>query len=779
VSWLDPERALCLRDRERLRDTARNVALFDSAPEIAARSGEGPSSWATLRIRSALVSRFKTNPWDLSELLALLDSQKVVLPEFQRDFVWWPKDVDLLLTSLVQDFPAGSLLFLRSDGTAPLAWRPVAGVNERADHSPDYLVLDGQQRLTSLSLALNGRGDHVFFLDLEKLEAGDLDNGLHYMRREQAEKRSLLDRQKQFDRHQYPLGAVFGRGGGFEDWFEDYVFDLHSKRGMELQEARERVRRLRKTYVDPLRQYRFPVVELPAETSLEAVCQIFETLNKTGMKLTVFDLLTAKFWPHGIHLRDMLREAREARPILGVDEFDVEATYLLQAVSLLRTQEAPRCKRGDLLQLVPEDFEQDWATVTAAAGAALTVLRDDCGVLRKDWLPYAALLPSLFAAAVHAQGLSGPQQVAAWDKIRRWYWCASFGQRYEGPVNTLNAADFRQLLAWFNDDAAIPEAVASFSVDQLDLRAARRQRSALYRAVICLTIAHGARDFHTGKRITADLLHDPELHIEDHHVVPSGFLKKLDPPQPREDSVLNRSLIDAGTNRVIRDRPPKEYLSEIADAVGAERLEEILDSHFLPSGEGSALYRNPFEVEPFLMQREELLLPAIAAATGAELPDARLQDVYLQPDQPFTSDLALRRLIRQLRGEVLWYEQHMDRKALEVLIDELPRDAVTNLRLLSGPANLSAKARRAFERFHEELSAAGLSCEWRVIPADEARDLHARAIFDSERGYELPPLASILKGTVDSIRESRIPREPFEGAWRGANSQPLLEMQLS
>src|SRR5215217_5908113 len=97
---------------------------------------------------------FRTQPWPLAELLADLDRCKVVLPEFQRNFVWWPKDIDLLLTSLAQGFPAGSLLFLRASGDGILGWRPVAGVDRDGTPLPDYLVLDGQQRLTSLSLAL-------------------------------------------------------------------------------------------------------------------------------------------------------------------------------------------------------------------------------------------------------------------------------------------------------------------------------------------------------------------------------------------------------------------------------------------------------------------------------------------------------------------------------------------------------------------------------------------------------------------------------------------------
>jgi hypothetical protein len=127
--------------------------------------------------------------------------------------------------------------------------------------------------------------------------------------------------------------------------------------------------------------------------------------------------------------------------------------------------------------------------------------------------------------------------------------------------------------------------------------------------------------------------------------------------------------------------------------------------------------------------------------------------------------LAIRRLVRQLQGTVLWYEQHMDRKVLEILAEELPADQVAAVRLLSGPANLSSKTKKAFLRFAEEIEARQIQCEWRVLPTEQARSLHARVISDDNLTIELPPLNSVLAGTVDSIRTSEIPMETFEEAW--------------
>jgi Protein of unknown function DUF262 len=140
-----------------------------------------------------------------------------VLPEFQRSFVWWPKDIDLLITSLVQDYPAGSLLFLRANGTSELAWRKAEGVPGSGDVRPDYLVLDGQQRLTSLSLALNGRGDHVFLMDLHLLEQDDLEGGIYFLRRRDAKKRGLFERETQFEKHTFPVWVAMGADA--DDWW--------------------------------------------------------------------------------------------------------------------------------------------------------------------------------------------------------------------------------------------------------------------------------------------------------------------------------------------------------------------------------------------------------------------------------------------------------------------------------------------------------------------------------------------------------------------------------
>ncbi len=165
----------------------------------------------------------------------------------------------------------------------------------------------------------------------------------------------------------------------------------------------------------------------------------------------------------------------------------------------------------------------------------------------------------------------------------------------------------------------------------------------------------------------------------------------------------------------------------------------------------------------------KLAFETIGDNTGVPEPSAlaldETPDVYLHPERPFTNVYAVRKVIRGLEGSVLWYEQHMDPKILELLSDDLDLEGVTGLRLLSGPAHITPKAKKAFERFAAELEHAGVQCDWRVLPPDVARTMHARVIFDDKQTFELPPLNSVLAGTVDSIRISQIPRDAFEEAW--------------
>src|SRR3990172_2401433 len=106
-----------------------------------------------------------TNPRALTELLRQIHARETALPDFQRDFVWEPSATQELIVSIAMNFPAGSILRVR-DMKNLFACREFEGAPKLDGQKHTYLVLDGQQRLTSLYQAFCGDGDHRFYLKL-------------------------------------------------------------------------------------------------------------------------------------------------------------------------------------------------------------------------------------------------------------------------------------------------------------------------------------------------------------------------------------------------------------------------------------------------------------------------------------------------------------------------------------------------------------------------------------------------------------------------------------
>ena len=259
--------------------------------------------------------------------------------------------------------------------------------------------------------------------------------------------------------------------------------------------------------------------------------------------------------------------------------------------------------------------------------------------------------------------------------------------------------------------------------------------------------------------------------IERHHLFPRKYLEGQGVYGIRNvNQIANLSYVEWPENIEISAKPPSVYWPLYA----GQFTQDDRFHHALPDGWEHMGY------DEFLTERRQLMASVIrkgfetigAAPTVEEesqgqpaLVPAGIEDSYLHPDRPFSNELAIRRIVRRLQGNVFWYEQHMDRKALEILAEELAVNQVDQLRLMSGPANLSVKTKKAFERFAAELELKGAAVEWRVLESAQARALHARVISDDDHTFEVPPLNSVLAGTVDSIRSSEIPMEAFEEAW--------------
>jgi hypothetical protein len=444
------------------------------------------------------------------------------------------------------------------------------------------------------------------------MEDADVQEAVFFRHRKRSGRYASIE--SQAEQLVLPLGEIFG-GEGFHEWREA-ILDQREEQGEDRKALRARLGEIYAQFVRPIEDYRFPVVTLSQETDIEAVCSIFETLNSTGVSLTVFELLTARYAARGLDLRARWEEARKALPLLA--EYDVDPYYILQAMSL---RERNSARRGDVLKLSVDDIDKHWDAVTTGCQAALVMLRSDCGVVTEKWLPYAYELVPMSATWREAIDIAGPTAGANRALMRRWFWCAGLSQAYDSAANTQAAKDYNELKRWFRGGSS-PDVVAEFSFDPETLSTMTPRQQSAYKAVMALILRHGARDFHDAAPLTADRVHSEA--IDDHHVFPRAYLNPNadDPAYPWEtvDCILNRTMIDAATNRRIGKRAPKDYLAEIGEQLST-RVDEtafgkLLGSHLLPSDSNGPLLEQRFE--DFLAWRKARLAKEVTDVTGVE-----------------------------------------------------------------------------------------------------------------------------------------------------------------
>ena len=547
-------------------------------------------------------------PHSLKELLAEIHNRTTALPDFQRDFVWDPSATQELIVSIANSYPAGSILRVR-DTNRVFAEREFEGAPKLNGHKHTYLVLDGQQRLTSLYQAFYGVGDHRYYLDLRILmNGGDFEDAVFHLRANHKRVSLIEHLEYQAKELTIPLSILKNGTGAFTRWIMKITPLWPDEQRISLQSA---LMEAYDQWIQTIDDYQFPVVTLSENTSPAALCTIFETLNRTGVKLSVFELLTARFWPSNIKLRELWATAQTKYPIIS--DFEVDAYYVLQSIALV-SRKSPSCKRSDVLDLKHDNITTWWQPVVEALALGLTILRDDCKVMLPKWLPYQTMLAPLSAVLAKSGMPKTPEAGVQREMVKRWFWCSVFAQAYENSPNTQAAKDVGELLAWF-DEGSAPETVTAFRFDPNILREVTPRQRSVYRGTICLILGTGtgARDFHTQTVITGNLM--TQEGIDDHHIFPNGFLlhKQGITSTSTRDCVLNRTLIDRTTNQMISDRAPSQYLADIRDTKHFP-FDAVLGSHCLPTGDDSPLWSDDYDA--FRTWRQERIWQEIQRVTG-------------------------------------------------------------------------------------------------------------------------------------------------------------------
>jgi len=594
------------------------------------------------------MSNFDSTKKRLADLLRDIVAGKIQLPDFQRGWVWGDQDIRSLLVSIARAFPVGAVMMLEAGGDTRFKVRPIEGLdpNKIKPEDTEQLILDGQQRLTSLTQVLmlqkpvdtrtnTGKPlKRYYYIDIELALAGEehYENAIIGVDENRVIKENfgrdikldLSTPEKEYENFYFPCNQILNAN----EWEQGLFAHAPAKFAQYLE--------FRTKILEEFRQYDVPVIQLSKENKKEAVCLVFEKVNTGGVSLSVFELITATYAADGINLRDEWYGNAQDN-IEGIHQKlsrqrllrHVESTEFLQGLTLLHTYEkrtkdlldgktgkqvtGVSAKREAVLSLPLSAYQQWRDKLVDGFWKAAKFLRKEAFFSTRD-LPYSTqLIPLAVVLSLLGDDWLQPR---IYDKLTQWFWCGILGELYGGSVETRMALDVQELLDWAKGGDHQPSTVRDANFLPARLETLRSRSSAAYKGINVLVQREGAKDFFW-KSTIRDLTEDDweESKLDIHHIFPKKWCEGQGILSSRYNSILNKTPISYKANRMIGGKAPSDYLQQLQkhehvqlDDVG---MDTILLTHSI---DPTTLRQNDFE--GFFSARQRSLLTKIEAVMG-------------------------------------------------------------------------------------------------------------------------------------------------------------------
>ncbi len=517
----------------------------------------------------------------VEELIGMIERGELRLPEMQRRYVWRSTRVRDLLDSLYRGYPSGAILLWETDEAVPL--QEFAVEQQKNPYQSTRLLLDGQQRLTSLSAVIRGgqvtvRGrqrpiELLFNLDhpdqlafvTEVIEDGadeDEDDDLIDDEADSSED----ELQKRFDRMTFVVAtrkleqlpqwvkvtdvfktdsdAPFLKRAGVKG-FEDSRYEKYSQRLALLRGIRKYV-------------YRMDVLE--RKLSYDEVTEIFVRVNSLGAKLRSSDLalaqITAKW-------RGALKIFQGFQGQCTKAGFDIDLGLHLKNMVAFATGQSRFLTVGGLPVAT---LQKAWKESVPGMEFALNFLKSNAGIESPALLSSPFLLVTLGYYG-HKRNYQIPAKEA--QHLRYWVLVANVKGRYSrGSSETLLDQDLLTLRQGGGAKELIDR--LRLQMGRLDVTPeeleGRNQRSAVFKTMFLAFRAAGAKDWRSNLAIALD--HSGSTHrLQFHHIFPKAVLKSAYTGREADD-IANLCFISGKTNRQISDKEPSEYFSPMIDKAG-------------------------------------------------------------------------------------------------------------------------------------------------------------------------------------------------------------------
>ncbi|WP_160680935.1 DUF262 domain-containing protein [Clostridium sp. C8-1-8] len=554
----------------------------------------------------------RQNTESIQDIIKEIDKKEIVLPDFQRDFVWDESKTYELFDSLVRDIFIGSIIYgipsfeiaVREIDTRH---RKVRGmkrdplrtmfftkeqINEKVKIGNFRAVLDGQQRITSIYRALK-KIDNVWLI-IKNDDEFDQDKEFNEM--------TLEEIMSSFSGKQDDLRLSINVGDAFE-MIENKLREkpLQEKYFNNL----EFVKRLDSGSIDYYFE-RFLIVVgwlqdlykaekmvsyFLLDMSSEKFALFFERSNSLGVRLDFIDILVAKL-NSGFRLRTKLDELKSDTG------YNIEREILVRAIAFLVS--SGKIDKGYILSTLNcEHFNLHWDNVCRLYTKTLDFLYKNNFIMTQDWIPHSnMLIPLMIFLDNLPNKLFNQMNDSQLEFIRYWYWGSIFAQRYTGgATNEIIILDCNMLkLIAKGEKISNDNYFRDFKIiiDQAeDLYNFNKKGSAVYKGILTFInyVSGGLTDWKSNSKISFN------EKVDDHHIFPKEYLQENiseDDSIQYIDCVINRTLIPKITNIKIGKDAPDRYLGKLYAC--NDKLKESLKKHMIPVEIMDGYYNEFFSV---------------------------------------------------------------------------------------------------------------------------------------------------------------------------------------
>ena len=575
---------------------------------------------------------------ELSELMREVSTGKEQLPEFQRGWTWDNDRIRGIIASLSQGYPMGAIMRLEyGNENVRFKYRTIEGVTVTGV-TPEFLILDGQQRLTSMYRATcckepvettTEKGKEIkrfYYLDIKKCldESEDRVDAVIAVPSDRKIKTNfdrdvvldLSTRELEFEHEMFPINIIFDSNAR-EDWADGYKeYHEYDKAFM------EKYKQFRTQVIDTIVGYKLPVITLGKETPREAVCKVFENVNTGGVPLTVFELVTATFATYDFDLRKDWIECRDKirgkGETLNTDVMEgVDETSFLTAITLYTTYLSDKmttCKKKDVLALNFEDYKKNRDFLLEGYKMARKFLFQQY-VFRKRDLPYTTqLIPLSAICAVIGTAtfnLPSTQKILA-----KWFWCGIMGEMYGGANETRYVTDIEDVVAEIQGKDSQNRTINAAYFSATRLLSLQTRNSAAYKGIMALVYREQCRDFMQG--ITMDIVKSMDESPDIHHIFPEAYCKKMGLDKTKWNSIVNKTPLLPASNRQIGGDAPSVYSGNIMKKAEIDEVELRfrIESHLVNYD-----YLIADDFDHYFIARAKAILKVIEAAMGKTIAD--------------------------------------------------------------------------------------------------------------------------------------------------------------